>query len=125
MIDETGIISDSWREKFFLHQLVDKSESYLRARRVKDADEKMKDEKKQDRRKPLQIEKDEEQDLQGDARKKRPPDGPPNVKQNLPDLEKENWQNHVKCHILQQKIITDQHLEASLQFAAKFPSECN
>ena len=55
MIDETGIISDSWREKFLLHQLVDKSESYLRARRVKDADEKMKDEKKQDRRKPCQI----------------------------------------------------------------------
>ena len=79
MVDETGIITYGWSKKFPLHQLVDKEESHLCARRAKDADEKMKDDKKQDRRKNHQIENYKYLDLQGDVRKKRPPDGPPNT----------------------------------------------
>ena len=41
-----GIIPDGWIEKLPLRQLVDKAESYLRARGVKYADDKKKDEKK-------------------------------------------------------------------------------
>ena len=81
MVDETGIIPDSFGERLPLRQLVNKAESYLLAREVKDADDKNKDDKKQDGRKPRQIEKDKEPDLQGNVRKKRPPDGPPNVTQ--------------------------------------------
>ena len=81
MVDETGIIPDGWSEKLPLRQLVDKSESYLRARGVKYADDKEKDEKKQDRRKPCQIEKDKEPDLQGNGRNKHLPYVPPNVTQ--------------------------------------------
>ena len=52
MIDETGIIIDGWSKKLPLRQLVDKAESYIRARGVKNADDKKKDEKKQYGRKP-------------------------------------------------------------------------
>ena len=45
MVDETGIIPDSWINKFPLRQLVDNAESYLCTRGVKDADEKKKDDK--------------------------------------------------------------------------------
>ena len=45
MINETGIIPNIWIKKFSLHQLVNKPELYLHARRVKDADDKKKDEK--------------------------------------------------------------------------------
>ena len=79
MADETGIIPDGWSEKLPLRQLVDKSESHLHARGVKDADDRKKDNKKQDGRKPHHIEKDKEPDLQGDGRKKRAPDGSPKV----------------------------------------------
>ena len=78
---------------------------------MKDADDKKKDQKKIDGRKPLKIEKYKEPDLQGDDRKKRPPDGPPNFTQKQPDPELYNWKNHVKRHIFQHKFITDQHLE--------------
>ena len=53
---------------FPFYHLVDKSESYLRTRGVKDADDKNKDQKKIDGRKPLKIEKYKEPDLQGDGR---------------------------------------------------------
>ena len=46
MVGETGIIPDGWSEKLPLLQLVDKVDSYLRARGVKDDDDKKKDEKK-------------------------------------------------------------------------------
>ena len=72
---------------------MDKSESYLRSRGVKDADDKNKYKKKQDGRKSLQIEKDKEPYLQGNGRNKLPPDCPPNVTQQQPDLEVENWKN--------------------------------
>ena len=52
MVDETVIIPYGWSEKLSLYQLVDKVESYLRTRGVKYADDKNKDEKKQDQ-KPL------------------------------------------------------------------------
>ena len=124
MVNETGIIPDGWSEKLPLRQLVDKSESYLRARGVKDVDDKKKDEKKQDGWKPRQIEKDKESDLQGDGRNKRLPDGPTNFTQQQADPEVYNWQNHVKSHIFQHKFITEQHLETSSQFAGQFPSGC-
>ena len=57
MVDETGIIPYGWSEKLPLHQLEDEAESYLRAIGVKDLNNKNKDEKKQDGRKPHQIEK--------------------------------------------------------------------
>ena len=57
---------------------------------MKYADDKNKGKKKQDGRKPRHIEKDKETDLQGDGRKKRPLDGPPNVTQLHPDPEVEN-----------------------------------
>ena len=72
MVDETGIIPDGCSKKLPLRQLVDKVESYLRARGAKDADYKKKDDKKQDWRKPCQNEKDKYPDLQGGGRKKRP-----------------------------------------------------
>ena len=105
MIDETGIIIDGWSKKLPLRQLVDKAESYLHARGVKDADDKNKDEKKQDWRKPLHIEKDKEPDLQGNFRKKHPPDGPPKLTQQQPEPEVYNWQKHVKRNISQHKLI--------------------
>ena len=40
MVDETGITPDGWSNNLPLHQLVDKAESYLCARGVKDADDK-------------------------------------------------------------------------------------
>ena len=45
MVDETGIIPDGCSKKLPLRQLVDKVESYLRARGAKDADYKKKDDK--------------------------------------------------------------------------------
>ena len=122
MVDETGIIPDVCSEKLPLRQLVDKSESYLRARGVKDSDDKKKDEEKQDGRKTRQIETHKEPYLQGDGRKKRPPDGPPNFTHHQPEPEVYNWQKYVKRHIFQHEFITDQHLKTSLQFAGKFPS---
>ena len=122
MVDETGVIPDGWGEKLPFRQLLDQSESYLRARGVKYADEKKKYEKKQDGRKPRQIEKDKEPDIQGDGRNKLPPDGPPNFTQQQPDPEVDNCKNRVKRHIFQHKLITDQHLETSSQFAGQFPS---
>ena len=113
IVDETGIIPYIWSEKLPLRQLVDKSEPDLHARGVKDEDEKNKDAKKQDGRKPHQIEKYKEPYHQGDDRKKSPLDGPPNVTYQQPDPEVENWQTHVKLHIFQHKFSTDQHLEAS------------
>ena len=114
MFDETGIITDGWSENLPLRQLVDRVESSLRERGVKDADKKNKEEKKKDRRKPLQNNKDKYLYLHGDVRKKHPQDGPPRVIQQQPDPEVENWQKHVKRHIFQHKFITDQHLKASL-----------
>ena len=81
MVNDTGIIPDGWIKKFPLCRLVDKAESYLRARGMKDVDDKKKDDKKQDRRKTPQIEKDKELDIQGDGRKKSPLDSPHNVPQ--------------------------------------------
>ena len=52
MVDETGIIPDGWSKKFPLRQLVDKAESYLRTRGVKDADDKKKEEKKRKKKLP-------------------------------------------------------------------------
>ena len=68
--------------------------------------------KKKDGRKPHQIEKDKDLDLQGDGRKKLPPHDPPNVTQQQP----------VKHQIFQHKFITEHQLEASSQFAGKFTS---
>ena len=45
MFDETGLFPDVCRDKSPLRQLVDKSESYLQSRGVKDDDYKKKDEK--------------------------------------------------------------------------------
>ena len=45
MVDKTGIIPDVWSKKLTLRQLVNKSESYLRAKGLKDAYNKKKDEK--------------------------------------------------------------------------------
>ena len=124
MVDETGIIPDGWSEKLPLCQLVDKAESYLRARGVKDADEKNKDKKKQGGRKPCQIQKYKEPDIQGDGRKKLPLYGTPNCTQQQPGPEVDNWQKHVKRHIFQHKLITDQNLETSSQFMGQFSSGC-
>ena len=122
MVDETGIIPDVWIKKFSLRQLVDKAESCLRARGVKDVDDKNKDEGKKDGRKTRQIEKDKELDLQGNGRKKRTSYGPPKFMQQHSDPEVENWQKHVKRKIFQRKFITNHHLETSSQFAGTFPS---
>ena len=124
MVDETGIIPDGWIKKLPFRQLVDKAGSYIRARGVKDADDRKKDEKKQEGRKPRQIEKDKEPDLQGDGRKKLPQYGPPNVTQQHPEPKVENWQKHVKRHIFQHKFINDQNLKASSQYAGQFDSGC-
>ena len=66
---------------------------------------------------PCRIEKEKEPDLQGNGRRKIPPDNPPNFTQKQIDPEVDNWKNHVKCHIFQHKFITDEYLETSLQFA--------
>ena len=124
MVDETGIIPDGRSKKLPLRQLVDKAGSYLCARGVKNDDEKKKQEKKQEGRKPRQNEKNKDPDLQGDVRKKRPQDGPPQVIQQQPDPEVENWKKHVKRHIFQHICVTDQNLEASSQLSGKFPSGC-
>ena len=42
MVYKTGIIPDGWSERLPLRQPVNKLESYFCARRVKDADEKIK-----------------------------------------------------------------------------------
>ena len=112
MVDEIGIIPGGWSENFPLLQLVDKAESYLCARGMKDADDKNKEEKKHDRRKPRYNDKDKDPYIQGDGRKKRPQYVPPQVTQKNPDPEVENCQKHVKCHIFKHKFITDQHLKA-------------
>ena len=49
--------------------------------------------RKKDGRKPLQIENYKNRDIQGDDRNKLPPDVPPNVTQQQPDLEVENCKN--------------------------------
>ena len=85
MADETVIIPDRWGEKLPLRQPVDKSESYIRARGVKYADDKNKGKKKQDGRKPFHIEKDKEPDIQGYVRNKLPPYVHPSVTQQQPD----------------------------------------
>ena len=84
MFDETVIIPDGWSEKFPLQKLVDKAESYLRSRGVKDANDKKKYEKKQDRRKTFQNDKYKDTDLQGRVRNKLPQDGPPQLMQQQP-----------------------------------------
>ena len=78
--------------------------------------------RKKEGRKPLQNEKDKDPDIQGDGRKKSLPEGPPNVTQQQPDPEIENWENHVKRHIFQHKFITYQNLKASSQLRGQFPS---
>ena len=47
------------------------------------------------------------------AERNGPRYGPPNFKQQHPDPEVDNWQNHVKHHIFQHKYVNDQHLETS------------
>ena len=87
---------------------------------MKDADEKNKDEKKQDRIKPRQNEKNKEPDLQGDGRKKGLLDGPPSFAQQHTYPEVDNWKKYGKRHIFQRKFITDHHLETPSQFAGNF-----
>ena len=78
--------------------------------------------RKKDGRKHFESEKDKDPDLQGDGRNKLSPDYPPNFTQKQLEPEVYNWQKHVKRQIFQHKLITDHHLEISLQYTRQIPS---
>ena len=105
MVNETVIIPDVWSKKLPLRQLVDTSESYLCARAVKDADDKNTYEKNKKEENLARFRKTRSR-ISKAIRNKHPPDGTPNVTQQQPDPEVENWKKHVKYHIFQHKFIT-------------------